>query len=46
LAFAGDFLELSGLFQRWDKRFPLAYTSPNAPEVRDERAGRLATVDS
>lgn len=35
LAFFGEFLEVSGLFQRWVESCPLAYTSPNAPEVRD-----------
>ena len=35
LAFFGEFLEVSGLFERWAKSCPLEYTSPNAPEVRD-----------
>ena len=35
LAFFGEFLEVSGLFQSWVERCPLHYTSPNAPEVRD-----------
>jgi hypothetical protein len=35
LAFFGEFLEVSGLFQRWVENCPLEYTSPNAPEVRD-----------
>jgi hypothetical protein len=35
LAFFGEFLEVSGLFDRWVKSCPLEYTSPNAPEVRD-----------
>lgn len=35
LAFFGEFLEVSGLFERWVKSCPLEYTSPNAPEVRD-----------
>src|SRR5674476_180239 len=35
LAFFGEFLEVSGLFQRWVESCPLEYTSPNAPEVRD-----------
>ena len=35
LAFFGQFLEVSGLFQRWVESSPLEYTSPNAPEVRD-----------
>ena len=35
LAFFCEFLEVSGLFQRWVENCPLEYTSPNAPEVRD-----------
>ena len=35
LAFFAEFLEISGLFERWVKSCPLEYTSPNAPEVRD-----------
>ena len=35
LAFFGEFLEVSGLFEHWVKSCPLHYTSPNAPEVRD-----------
>lgn len=35
LAFFSEFLEVSGLFQRWRESCPLEYTSPNAPEVRD-----------
>ena len=35
LAFFGEFLEVSQLFERWVKSCPLEYTSPNAPEVRD-----------
>ena len=35
LAFFGEFLEVSGLFQRWVESCPLEYTSPNAPAVRD-----------
>jgi hypothetical protein len=35
LAFFAEFLEVSGLFARWVERCPLAYTSPNAPTVRD-----------
>lgn len=35
LAFFGEFLEVSGLFERWVESCPLEYTSPNAPEVRD-----------
>ena len=35
LAFFGEFLEVSQLFDRWVESCPLEYTSPNAPEVRD-----------
>ena len=35
LAFFAEFLEVSGLFERWVGGCPLAYTSPNAPEVVD-----------
>jgi len=35
LAFFAEFLEVSGLFARWVELCPLAYTSPNAPTVRN-----------
>ncbi len=35
LAFFAEFLEVSGLFGRWVDDCPMAYTSPNAPEVVD-----------
>ena len=35
LAFFAEFLEVSGLFARWREGCPMAYTSPNAPEVVD-----------
>jgi len=35
LAFFAEFLEVSGLFERWTESCPMAYTSNNAPEVRD-----------
>ncbi|MDZ7924121.1 MAG: transposase [Marinagarivorans sp.] len=35
LAFFGEFLDVSGLFERWAAGCPLSYTSNNAPEVRD-----------
>lgn len=35
LAFFAEFLEVSGLFERWVKSCPMAYTSGNAPEVCD-----------
>jgi hypothetical protein len=35
LAFFAEFLEVSGLFERWVQGCPLAYTSPNAPAVID-----------
>jgi hypothetical protein len=35
LAFFAEFLEFSGLFERWAEGCPMAYTSPNAPAVVD-----------
>ena len=35
LPFFAEFLEVSGLFERWVRDCPMAYTSPNAPETRD-----------
>ena len=35
LAFFAEFLEESGLFERWVQSCPLFYTSPNAPGVQD-----------
>jgi hypothetical protein len=35
LAFFAEFLEVSGLFERWENSCPLVYTSPNAPGLRD-----------
>lgn len=35
LAFFAEFLETTGLFERWVEYCPLRYTSPNAPKVRD-----------
>jgi len=35
LAFFGEFLQVPELFERWVKSCPLAYTSPNAPQVCD-----------
>ena len=35
LAFFAEYLEATGLFERWLKRCPLSYTSPNAPELVD-----------
>jgi hypothetical protein len=35
LAFFAEFLEVSGLFERWVAGCPMAYSSPNAPQVRD-----------
>lgn len=35
LGFFAEFLEVSGLFDRWVEGCPMAYTSPNAPTVRD-----------
>lgn len=35
LAFFAEFMEVSGLFDRWAEGCPMDYTSPNAPTVRD-----------
>jgi hypothetical protein len=35
LAFFAEFLQTTGLYERWVSTCPLSYTSPNAPEVRD-----------
>ena len=35
LAFFAEFLEVSGLFERWVANCPMAYTSPNAPDTKD-----------
>ena len=35
LGFFAEFLEVSGLFDRWTEGCPMGYTSPNAPTVRD-----------
>ena len=35
LPFFAEFLDVTGLFERWAKGCPLAYTSSNAPTVQD-----------
>ena len=35
LAFFAEYLETTGLFERWLQGCPLSYTSPNAPELVD-----------
>lgn len=35
LAFFAEYLEATGLFERWLKSCPLSYTSPNAPDLVD-----------
>jgi Transposase DDE domain group 1 len=35
LAFFAEYLEATGLFERWRQSCPLSYTSPNAPELVD-----------
>lgn len=35
LPFFAEFLEVSGLFERWVESCPLSYVSPNAPPARD-----------
>ena len=35
LAFFAEYLEVTGLFERWRASCPLSYTSPNAPALVD-----------
>jgi hypothetical protein len=35
LVFFAEFLDVTGLFERWRDGCPMAYTSPNAPAVID-----------
>ena len=35
LPFFAEFLEVSGVFERWVRGCPMDYTSPNAPEAKD-----------
>ena len=35
LAFFAEFLDVTGVFERWVASCPMAYTSPNAPAVED-----------
>ena len=35
MAFFAEYLEVTGLFERWLRSCPLSYTSPNAPELVD-----------
>lgn len=35
LAFFAEFLDVSGLFERWVTNCPMTYTSPNAPDTKD-----------
>src|SRR3989304_4438414 len=35
LPFFAEFLEVSGVFERWVEGCPMNYTSPNAPKVCD-----------
>ncbi|MDO8788260.1 MAG: transposase [Sulfuritalea sp.] len=44
LAFFAEFLEVPGLFERWVKSCPLAYTSGNTPEVADVLGTRLLSI--
>jgi hypothetical protein len=44
LAFFAEFLEVSGLFERWVGACPLAYTSPNAPDAVDVRGTWLLSI--
>lgn len=40
LAYFVEFLTLTGLWSRWQNRFPLSYASPNAPTKRSSPADR------
>jgi hypothetical protein len=44
LAFFAEFLEASGLFERWVEGCPLSYTSPNAPHARDVSGTWLLSI--
>ena len=44
LAFFAEFLEVSGLFERWVACCPMAYTSPNAPATRDVQGTWLLSI--
>ena len=44
LAFFAEFLEVSGLFERWVEGCPMAYSSPNAPQVRDVLGTWLVSI--
>ena len=35
LVYFAEYLDVTGLFERWVEGCPMSYTSPNAPEVRD-----------
>jgi hypothetical protein len=35
LPFFAEFLDVTGLFERWVTNCPMAYTSPNAPDTKD-----------
>ena len=35
LPFFAEFLDVTGLFERWVTACPMAYTSPNAPDTKD-----------
>ena len=35
LPFFAEFLDVSGVFERWVTNCPMAYTSPNAPDRKD-----------
>lgn len=44
LAFFAEFLDVSGLFERWTKTCPISYTSGNAPEVVDVLGTWLVSI--
>lgn len=44
LAFFAEYLETTGLFERWLKSCPLSYTSPNAPGLVDVLGTWLVSI--
>lgn len=44
LAFFAEFLDVSGLFERWVASCPMSYTSGNAPEVVDVLGSWLLSI--
>jgi len=44
LPFFAEFLQVSGLFERWVRDCPMAYSSPNAPATRDMLGTSLLSI--